>query len=227
MVLESNPLMPADRFPANMREVVVIDLGTIPHADANLRMRELQQLRLGEEIPDTLLFCDHPEIVTLGPAARRDAVTAPDDYAQVEVDRGGSLTYHGPGQLVVYPVFRWDLEGESNVKRVTAKLEAWCIEALAEFNIVAGRDERMQGVWSDGHKVGSVGLAFRNWVSRHGFTLNLATTPGRVEGLHGCGLEPGVTTCLLALGHRVSRPEMTTSLLRTMPSAIGRVEAKS
>ena len=146
---------------AEHRVVNVRRLGHSQYLEVESLMRELQRQRLDDEIPDTLLFCSHPEIVTMGPAARRDRVAVPADYPTTDVDRGGGITWHGPGQLVVYPIFRWDLEGESNVKRITSKLEQWTIAALATVGIQAGTDERMQGVWVEGAKVSSVGLAFK------------------------------------------------------------------
>jgi lipoate-protein ligase B len=211
---------------AAQRVVDVRRLGHTEYAEVEMLMRELQQLRLQSEIHDTLLFCSHPEIVTVGPGARRDDVLVPSDYPTTDVDRGGGITWHGPGQLVVYPIFKWDLEDEGNVKRITSKLEQWVISALAVLGINAGTDERMQGVWVEGAKVGSVGLAFMRWVSRHGFTVNYATPKGRVETLDGCGLSAGTTTSLDRLGFEISRDGLVESLLSVMLENLNRFEAK-
>ena len=208
------------------RVVEVRSLGYTEYVEVEMLMRELQQQRLQSEIPDTLLFCSHPEIVTVGPGARRDGVVVPSDYPTTDVDRGGGITWHGPGQLVVYPIFKWDLKDEANVKRITSKLEQWTISALAVLGITAGTDERMQGVWIEGAKVGSVGLAFMRWVSRHGFTVNYATPKGRVEVLDGCGLSAGTTTSLDRLGFEISSDELVESLLSVMPENLNRYEAK-
>ena len=212
---------------AGQRVVEVRRLGHTQYAEVNAMMRDLQQQRLDDKIPDTLLFCSHPEIVTIGPAARRDHVVVPADYPTTDVDRGGGITWHGPGQLVVYPLFKWTLDGEANVKRITSLLEQWTISALAILGIQAGTDERMQGVWIDGVKVASVGLAFKSWVSRHGFTVNYATPKGRVEALDGCGMVAGTTTSLDRLGYEVSADEITDALLVSMKDALSRVNAKS
>jgi len=212
---------------AEHRVVDVRRLGHTEYPEAERMMRDLQQRRLQDDIPDTLLFCSHPEIVTMGPAARRDNVVVPADYPTTDVDRGGGITWHGPGQLVTYPIFKWDLEDEANVKRITAKLEQWAISALAILGILAGTDERMQGVWVEGTKVGSVGLAFKRWVSRHGFTVNYATPKGRVETLDGCGLVAGTTTSLDRLGYEISADEITDALLVSMQESLSRVNAKS
>ena len=180
-----------------------------------------------EEITDTLIFCSHPEVVSIGPGARRDGVVVPSDYATTDVDRGGGITWHGPGQLVVYPIFKWDLGNESNVKKITSKLEHWAIRALGILGVKAATDDRMQGIWVDGSKVGSVGLAFMRWVSRHGFTLNYATPRGRVEALDGCGLSAGTTTSLDQLGFDITADELAQALLDTIPEILGRNHAKS
>ena len=212
---------------AEHRVVDVRRLGHTEYPEAERMMRDLQQRRLQDDIPDTLLFCSHPEIVTMGPAARRDNVVVPVDYPTTDVDRGGGITWHGPGQLVAYPIFKWDLEDEANVKRITAKLEQWAISALALLGIQGCTDERMQGVWVEGTKVGSVGLAFKRWVSRHGFTVNYATPKGRVETLDGCGLVAGTTTSLDRLGYEISGDELIEALLSNMPENLSRTDAKS
>ena len=212
---------------AEQRVVDVRRLGHTQYPEANRLMQDLQQQRLLNEIPDTLLFCSHPEIVTMGPAARRDQVVVPADYPTTDVDRGGGITWHGPGQLVVYPIFKWDLRGEANVKLITSKLENWVISSLAILGIQASTDERMQGVWVEGAKVGSVGLAFKRWVSRHGFTVNYATPKGRVEALDGCGLVAGTTTSLDRLSFEISGDEMIEALLSNMPENLSRTDAKS
>ena len=212
---------------ADQRVVDTRRLGQIEYTDAEELMREIQEKRLQGKIPDTLLFCSHPEIVTIGPGARRDGVIVPSDYPTTNVDRGGGITWHGPGQLVVYPIFKWDFDDEGNVKKITSKLEQWAITALGTIGILATTDERMQGVWVDGVKIGSVGLAFMRWVSRHGLTINYATPKGRVETLNGCGLQAGTTTSLDRLGYEINPDELVDALLQTMPTSLHRYDAKS
>jgi lipoate-protein ligase B len=163
----------------------------------------------------------------MGPAARRDQVVVPDDYPTTDVDRGGGITWHGPGQLVVYPIFKWDLDGEANVKHITSKLEQWVISSLASLGIQACTNERMQGVWVGGAKISSIGLAFKRWVSRHGFTVNYATPKGRVEALDGCGLDAGTTTSLDRVGFEISGDELIEALLSNIPENLSRTDAKS
>lgn len=204
-----------------MRKFVINRLGVISHSDADELMRVMQSKRIEDEIIDTLLICEHDEIVTVGPRARNDGIVPPDGYATSAVDRGGGLTWHGPGQIVLYPIFKWDLEGESNVKSIISILEEWVIESLKLNGVEASRDERMQGVWVGQNKICSIGLSFLRWTSRHGLTINCDTPLGRVEMVSGCGLGQDTTTSLSALGFKVTKDEILNSLL-AKSSLLGR-----
>jgi len=204
------------------RKVDVRLMGLVDYTEALELMKELQKQRIDDEILDTLLIMEHPEIVTVGPRARNDGILPPDDYSTHPVDRGGGLTWHGPGQLVAYPIFKWDLEGEVSVAAIIHMLEEWIIKALALCGIKGQRDERMQGVWVDDKKISSIGLSFLRWTSRHGFTINYNTPKGRVEMLAGCGLDQNTTTSLAQLGHDIKRDRALAALLDTMPNSVGR-----
>ena len=196
----------------------------LAHEVVTKEMRRLQELRMTGDIPDTLILVEHPEVVTIGPKAKRDSVVVPSDYATTPIDRGGGITWHGPGQLTAYPIFHWNLEGEQSVKEVTNLLEEWIIETLKPLRIQGVRDGRMQGVWLRGHKFSSVGLQFLKWVSRHGFTINYDTPLGRVEALEGCGLESGTTTSLSALGEEgLTRERVEALLLGAAPRSVNRI----
>ena len=143
------------------------------------------------------------------------------------MDRGGGLTWHGPGQIVAYPIFKWNYDDERSVAFIIEKIEAWVIRALDKVGISGTRDERMQGVWVEGRKICSIGLSFLRWTSRHGFTINLNTPEGRVEGIAGCGLEQATTTSLSVLGYDVSNEAMVSSLLTTMRESLQRSPIES
>jgi len=204
------------------RKVDVHFMGLVKYTDALEQMKELQKQRIDEKIPDTLLVLEHPEIVTVGPRARNDGILPPEDYLTHSVDRGGGLTWHGPGQLVAYPIFKWDLEGEVSVAAIISILEEWIIKALALCGIKGQRDERMQGVWVNDKKISSIGLSFLRWTSRHGFTINYNTPNGRVEMLAGCGLDSHTTTSLAQLGHTLEHDQLLAALLETMHESIHR-----
>lgn len=205
------------------RDVQIIHLDETPYQQALDLMKKLQQQRIENKIPDTLLLLNHPEIVTVGPRATNDGIKAPQGYPSHPVDRGGGLTWHGPGQLVGYPIFKWDLEGETSVAAIISILEQWIISTLKDLGIESSRDERMQGVWVDNKKICSIGLSFLRWVSRHGFSVNIDTPNGRVENLAGCGLESNTTTSLARLGHQITLEQFTQALLENMKSTVNRI----
>ena len=197
------------------------DMGVVPYTEGLQIMKSLQTQRINEEIPDTLLILEHEEIVTIGPRARNDGIAPPLDYPTHPVDRGGGLTWHGPGQIVCYPIFKWGLrKNEASVAEIISKLEEWVINALRQCDIEGQRDKRMQGVWVDEHKICSIGLSFLRWVSRHGLTINVATPTGRVEGVAGCGLDADTTTSLLTLGYIVEPERIKQALLSTMQDSL-------
>ena len=205
-----------------MQSVDIRILGIVEYTDALELMSALQQQRINEEIPDTILFLEHPEIVTVGPRARNDGIAPPSDYKSYPVDRGGGLTWHGPGQLVVYPIIHWNQDDERSVSDIISKIESWVIAGLETLGIVGYRDERMQGVWVDDKKICSIGLSFLRWVSRHGFTINYDTPDGRVENLAGCGLTEATTTSLSNLGTRVTRQQLEDALLQSISIILDR-----
>ena len=205
-----------------MQSVDIRILGIVEYTDALELMSALQQQRINEEIPDTILFLEHPEIVTVGPRARNDGIAPPSDYKSHPVDRGGGLTWHGPGQLVVYPIIHWNKDDERSVSDIISKIESWVIAGFETLGIVGYRDERMQGVWVDDKKICSIGLSFLRWVSRHGFTINYDTPDGRVENLAGCGLTEATTTSLSNLGTRVTRQQLEDALLQSISTILDR-----
>ena len=147
-----------------MQPVDVRDLGVVEYTDALEMMSTLQQQRIDDEIPDTILILEHPEVVTVGPRARNDGITPPPDYLSHPVDRGGGLTWHGPGQLVVYPIVHWNRDDEKSVAEIISKIESWVIAALETLGVKGYRDERMQGVWVDNKKICSILTIFKSFV---------------------------------------------------------------
>ena len=202
-----------------MISVDLIEAGNASHSDVDHLMVDLQEKRIDDKIPDTLIFVEHPEIVTIGRRGMLDGLEAPDGFASSNVDRGGGITWHGPGQLVGYPVFKWQ---EESIRKVITTIEECIIISLDKLGIKALRNEAMQGVWYEDQKIASIGLAFSKWVSRHGFDINLATPPGRIESVEGCGLPVGKHTSLSQFGFDISVKQMQDILIETMPQVLGR-----
>ncbi len=207
-----------------MISIEIIQAGNSTHQDIDNLMMSLQGKRIKDEIEDTLIFVEHPEIVTIGRRSMLDNIEAPEGFVSSTVDRGGGLTWHGPGQLVGYPIFRWK---EESVRTVITTIEEWILSSLSKFGVEGNRDETMQGVWFNGYKVASIGLAFSKWVSRHGFDINLDTPEGRIESVEGCGLPLGKHTSLSKFGYNISVKEMQSALIETMPRILGREVSKT
>ena len=207
-----------------MISIEIIQAGNSTHQELDSLMTSLQEKRIKDLIEDTLIFVEHPEIVTIGRRGMLDNIEAPEGFVSSSVDRGGGLTWHGPGQLVCYPIFRWK---EESVRTVITTIEEWILSSLSKFGVEGNRDETMQGVWFNGYKIASIGLAFSKWVSRHGFDINLDTPEGRIESVEGCGLPLGKHTSLSKFGYNISVKEMERALVETMPKILGREVSKT
>ena len=190
----------------SVREIHGLRLGTVEYRKALDIQRFFHTRRKRIGAADILLLLEHNHVITMGRRANESHVLLDKETLHnlgvevFETDRGGEATYHGPGQLVVYPIIKWQV-GEQSVRNIINRLEDWVMAALADCGIEGYRDERMMGVWLEGYKICSIGLAFKHWVSRHGLALNYNTNPNRVETLSCCGLPAGMTTSLQALGH--------------------------
>jgi lipoate-protein ligase B len=166
--------------------------GIVPYDKALATQRRLVTERQAGAIPDLLLLLEHPEVITVGRAPGGAAgVLAPGDVPVFEIERGGAATYHGPGQLVGYPILEL-AEGERDVGRYLRRLEDVLIAALARWGIAGERRPGWTGVWAAGHKLASIGVALRRWVTLHGFALNVTTDLTRFAALRPCGLPAAV-----------------------------------
>lgn len=171
--------------------VDVVDLGTVPYAEALELQRRLARERIdGRLTHDLLLLLEHPPVVTLGRSSHAEHVIQADGIDVVEVERGGDVTYHGPGQLVGYPIF--DLRGyRQDLHWYLRTLEQALIEGLGVLGIPAERNPGYTGVWTRGRKIASIGVHVKQWVTWHGFALNVTTDLGAFDRIVPCGI-PGV-----------------------------------
>ena len=206
-----------------------VDLGRIAYAEAWELQRRLVAWRRTAPGPDLLLLCEHDEVVTQGRRAQgkgRD----PGEVAAVraagipvhEVERGGAATYHGPGQLVGYPIVSLE-PGERDLHAFLRHLEDALIQPLSALGLDAGRREGLTGVWVGERKVASIGIACRGWVTYHGFALNLATDLTRFRLFRPCDLEASVMTSLADLGVPApDRDAVAAAAHATLAEALGR-----
>jgi lipoate-protein ligase B len=185
----------------------VRDWGLREYTSALAEMRALRAARRRGEIADTLLLVEHPAVVTVG-VEGDGGEPLPEGLPVVHVERGGKGTYHGPGQLVGYPIV--DLNPRArDVRRFVHDLEEVVGEALRTWGINAGRVVGRRGVWvEEERKIASVGIAVEEWVTFHGFALNVATDLGPFRSFRPCGMDGSVMTSISAeLGEAVTVAE--------------------
>ena len=200
----------------------IIDLGTRDYAEAWRVQQELAAARQRDQVPDTLLLVEHPHVLPLGRGAHRENLLASASMPVFEVERGGDVTYHGPGQLCGYPIL-FLREDERDVHLYLRRLEEAIIRTLAEFAVEAGRRPGLTGVWAGPHKLASLGVAVRRWVTLHGFALNVCTDLERFCTINPCGLPASVMGSMSrSLGRPVAVAEVRAPLLRHLATALER-----
>jgi lipoyl(octanoyl) transferase len=205
----------------------VEQLGLMDYAEAlDLQQAKVAQRQAGA-IPDTLLLLEHPHVYTLGRNARRENLLASVEWltsrgAQVfETDRGGDVTYHGPGQLVGYPIL--DLtQHRRDISWYMRSLEEVLIRTARDFGIETGRSPGAPGVWVGNDKLAAMGVHLSRWVASHGFALNVNTDLRYFEWIVPCGLHnKGVTSLAKLLGRPVGMETVTAKVLEHFGAVFG------
>jgi lipoyl(octanoyl) transferase len=204
----------------------VTDLGTAPYREVWARQLALVEARQVGQAPDTLLVVEHPHVFTLG--RRRESkqnVLAPGDVEVVEIERGGDVTYHGPGQLVAYPIVLLE-ESERDLHAFLRNLEEAVIRTCARAGVTADREPGKTGVWTSTpagrKKLCSMGIACRKWVTFHGLALNVTTDLGYFARINPCGFEASVMTSLDRLVPGVDVTAVRAALVEELGAALGR-----
>jgi lipoyl(octanoyl) transferase len=198
------------------RIVEVHRLGVLSYREALDLQKHLVELRKANEIPDQLLLLEHPPVITLGVKTRNDrshviATPATLEEEGVEVfesGRGGDVTYHGPGQLVGYPIM--DLRPDRcDVHRYVRDLEEMLIRVAAEFGVTAGRSNGLTGVWVGDDKLAAIGVRIARWVTSHGFALNVSTNLAHFNLIVPCGIvDRGVTSLARVTNRAIDMDEV-------------------
>jgi lipoyl(octanoyl) transferase len=207
------------------------DLGRMRYAEAFALQQGFVERRKRGEIPDQLLIVEHPHVITMGRNGHDENLLCARellDRAGIEfqrTDRGGDVTYHGPGQIVGYPIF--DLrEWKRDVVAYVRGLEQVLIDALAEFGIAAGREAGATGVWTAEGKIAAIGVHISRWVTSHGFALNVETDLSYFRYIVPCGLTKPVTS-LQALGCQADRDQVVAALARSFARVFDREVEKT
>lgn len=208
------------------RALQVLDAGLVPYGDALAWQRALAQARIdGRLANDLLLLLEHPPVVTLGRASHAAHILRREGIDIFEIERGGDVTFHGPGQLVGYPIL--DLTGHRrDLHWYLRTLEDAIIIALAELGIPAGRNPPHTGVWTSNRKIASIGIHVKQWVTWHGFALNVTTDLTQFDRIVPCGI-PGVAMASVqqeqgaGRGARALREQAVQAVMRGFETAFG------
>ena len=199
-----------------MRKYEFRDLGRLGWAEAFEIQQQLVGRRKGGEISDQFLIVEHPHVVTVGRNGRDENLLASPEVlsrtgiALYRTDRGGDVTYHGPGQIVGYPIL--DLrDWKRDVGAYVRAIEQMLIDTLADFGIEAGRETGMTGVWTKAGKVAAIGVHISRWITSHGFALNVSTDLEYFRYIVPCGLTKPVTS-MRALGVDAPRQDVINRL---------------
>lgn len=203
-----------------------VPLGRVDYGRTLEIQRRVHALRVEERLPDVLLTVEHDPVFTRGRSAKpvEYLVSAEDvDRAAipvVDVERGGDMTYHGPGQLVAYPIVDLRSHGR-DVKRYVRTLEDAAIDTLSEFGIAAGRRAGFPGVWVREGKIASIGIYVKNWVTRHGLALNVDVNSAHFGMIHPCGLPVRAVSMSECLARPIAVGEVESALAGNLARLLG------
>lgn len=218
-----------------MRTIEIRELGLVPYAGALALQRELVEERRAERVPDLLLLVEHPPVLTLGVRGDggRSHVLATSEALRArgieihEAGRGGDVTYHGPGQIVGYPIL--DLRPDRcDVHRYVRDLEEVMIRTAGAFGLAAERVAGLTGAWVGREKLGAIGVRISRWITSHGFAFNVNTRLDDFDLIVPCGIaDRGVTSLARLLGRRVSEDEARAKLSRNFCDVFERIPVAS
>ena len=215
-----------------MKPLAVRRLGLVPYADALELQRRLVDDRKADRIPDTLLLLQHPHVVTIGVKkdGRSHILASPERLSSLGVEvfdtgRGGDVTYHGPGQLVGYPII--DLNPDRrDVHRYVRDLEDVMIRVCADYGIEAERIKGLSGTWIGSEKIGAIGVRISRWISSHGFAFNVTTDVDFFKLIVPCGIaDRGVTSLSARIGTPQSMADVEDRFVTRFCDVFGRTLA--
>lgn len=190
-----------NQYTSDMRKLNYTDLGLIDYKEAWDLQKETFELRKEDKIPDTFFLLEHPHTYTLGRVADKSNLVGSDEYLKenkisvYEIDRGGDITYHGPGQIVGYPIINLN-EWVNDTHKYLRALEEVIIMTCAEYGIACGRNPKYTGVWIEDRKIAAIGIKVSRWITMHGFAFNVKTDLSLFNGIIPCGITDKSVTSL-------------------------------
>jgi lipoate-protein ligase B len=181
---------------STVSELLYRDLGSTDYLTALVLQEEFVVGKQQNSSPDILLFVEHPHVYTLGRGGNQSNVLAAEDVPVIRTSRGGDVTYHGPGQLVVYPIIDLRSKLRKDVHRYVRNLERTAIHTLKDFGLIGVRQPPFTGIWIDNKKIAAIGVAVRRCITFHGLALNVNTDLAYFERIVPCGLKWADVTSL-------------------------------
>ncbi len=202
-----------------MRVCELRNLHLVTYENAMHLQQKLVALRQSDSIPDQLLLLEHPAVITLGRGGDAKNLLAPPDVLRAQrvrfyqTTRGGDITYHGPGQIVGYPILHLG-EGNRDIRKFVTKIEEVLIRTVADYGITATRVEGKRGIWVGENKIAAIGVRIARWVTSHGFALNVNTNLEHFRLITPCGIRgAGVTSISHEIGREISTDEVRSVLV--------------
>ena len=185
----------------NSRELIYCDLDFIDYKEAWDLQKSTFELRHNKKLPDIIFLLEHPHTYTLGKTADKKNLIGSDDYLNknnisvYDIDRGGDITYHGPGQIVGYPIIDLN-EWQNDTHKYLRGLEEIIIRTCANYNITGTRVPKFTGVWIENRKIAAIGIKVSRWITMHGFAFNINTDLSLFSGIIPCGISDKEVTSL-------------------------------
>lgn len=211
-----------------MLDLLIVDLGRSDFKRTWDLQKSLHRLRVEESIPDTLLIVEHDPVITVGKSGKQSNIKMPEKMLSehgvdcYHIERGGDVTYHGPGQVVGYLIFNIR-DGLTGIRPFIERIEDAIIGTLAEFGIASRKRDKLIGVWTDNGKICSIGIAVKRWVSFHGFALNVNTDLKYFEMIVPCGLsDVKMVSMRSLLDKEIPISKVKDSLVQSIAGAFGK-----
>ena len=212
-----------------MSTLDIYELGTVPYKKALEYQENLLARRIAEEIPDSLILLEHPPTITTGRKGNTGNLLVRKEYLEkhgisfIHASRGGDITFHGPGQIVGYPILNLK-NHEMDIRKHLRNIEEVIIRTLGDFGIEGRRIDGVTGVWVKRNKIASMGIAIRKWVTYHGFALNVSTNLDYFELILSCGItDVRITSIRSWLGNEenVRMDDVTQSVIKNFMGVFG------
>ena len=212
-----------------MSTIDIYELGTVPYEKALEYQKKLLAKRIAEEIQDSLILLEHPPTITTGRKGNTENLLVRKEYLEkhgvsfVHASRGGDITFHGPGQIVGYPILNLKNHG-MDIRKHLRSIEEVIIRTLRDFDIEGRRIDGVTGVWAKKSKIASIGIAIRKWVTYHGFALNVSTNLDYFDLILSCGItDVRITSIGSWLGNEenVRMDDVTRSVIKNFMGVFG------